>query len=277
MLSIKSCRPERRAPPGARPPGGALERRALDRFRVVGGWFALALLTSIFGAHDIASAAEVGPGAFVDRVAVRFTAPETGGINNPQFIFERELAFEARLEALADAAFRAGAGSPYLDRHVRAALERHMAEVLLCSLEINPTPTPSELSLRAQAARQALAEQVGGQAALTQASQAEGLGEVEVMRVLTRRARASLYLDRMVLSMLTPSDTELRIIHRTTRTPFSLSPYESVAPLLQRWYVAQRLNAAVRAFYEGARSRIKVTLLAHSGDVLPPADSEHAP
>jgi hypothetical protein len=31
--------------------------------------------------------------------------------------------------------------------------------------------------------------------------------------------------------------------------------------MLQRWYVAQRLNAAVRAFYEGARSRLEVTLL----------------
>jgi hypothetical protein len=71
-----------------------------------------------------------------------------------------------------------------------------------------------------------------------------------------------LYLDRMVATMLTPTDTELRIVHRTTRTPFSAQPYEAIAPLLGRWYVAQRLNAAVRAFYEGARSRIKVTLAA---------------
>jgi hypothetical protein len=201
--------------------------------------------------------------AFVDRAAVRFTAPETGGIKSPRFIFERELAFEARLEALSDGAFRSTPEAPYLDRHVRAALERHMAEVLLGSLEINPEPSARDLAARAKAAHLALAQQVGGQSALDHAAAAEDMADFELGQLLTRRARASLYLDRMVLAMLTPSDTELRIVHRTTRTPFSLEPYETVAPLLTRWYVAQRLNAAVRAFYEGARSRIKVTLLAH--------------
>jgi hypothetical protein len=200
----------------------------------------------------------------VDRVAVRFTAPETGGIDRPQFIFERELAFEARLEALADAGFRPSADEPYVDRHVRAALERHMAEVLLSRLEITPEPTPRDLEVRARTARLTLAQQVGGEAELDRASQAEGIAASEVARLCARRARASLYLDRMVASMLTPSDTELRIVHRTTRTPFTGASYETIAPMLQRWYVAQRLNAAVRAFYEGARSRIKFTLLVGS-------------
>ena len=62
----------------------------------------------------------------------------------------------------------------------------------------------------------------------------------------------------MVATMLTPSDTELRIVHRTTRTPFTGADYDAIAPMLQRWYVAQRLNQAVRAFYEGARSRIEI-------------------
>ncbi len=38
----------------------------------------------------------------VDRAVVRFEAPETGGARRPRFVFERELAFEARLEALSD-------------------------------------------------------------------------------------------------------------------------------------------------------------------------------
>jgi hypothetical protein len=197
----------------------------------------------------------------IDRVAVRFTAPETGGSDRPEFIFERELAFEARLEALADAGFRPSAEEPYVERHVRAALERHMAEVLLTRLEITPEPTPRDLEVRSRQARLTLAQQVGGDGELLAASRAEGIAASEVDRLLARRARASLYLDRMVASMLTPSDTELRIVHRTTRTPFSGASYESVAPMLQRWYVAQRLNAAVRAFYEGARSRIKVAVL----------------
>ena len=36
----------------------------------------------------------------VDRAVVRFEAPETGGARHPRFVFERELSFEARLEAL---------------------------------------------------------------------------------------------------------------------------------------------------------------------------------
>jgi hypothetical protein len=218
--------------------------------------FAFALL---LGASPALRAAE--PSVFVDRAAVRFTAPETGGVARPRFIFERELSFEARLEALADTGFRMTAEAPYLDRHVRAALERHMAEVLLGSLEINPEPSASDLDKRVDAARLSLIQQAGGQLALEEARLAEGIGADELGRMLARRARASLYLDRMIATMLTPSDTELRIVHRTTRTPYSSEPYEAVAPVLARWYVAQRLNVAVRAFYEGARSRIKMTVL----------------
>jgi hypothetical protein len=134
-----------------------------------------------------------------------------------------------------------------------------MSETLLESLEITPEPSAGDLQLRMRSARLALVEQVGGEGALAQLLAAEGLDPSELAPLLARRARASLYLDRMVATMLTPSDTELRIIHRTTRTPFSSQAYESVAPLLARWYIAQRLNAAVRAFYEGARSRITVT------------------
>jgi hypothetical protein len=196
----------------------------------------------------------------IDRVVARFTAPETGGVASPRFILERELAFEARLEALADSGFAVTVTKPYLDRHVRAALERHMAETLLESLEITPEPSPVDLHVRMRSARLALVEQVGGEGALSELQRAEGLDPKEIGPLLARRARASLYLDRMVATMLTPSDTELRIVHRTTRTPFSAQPYEAVAPLLARWYVGQRLNAAVRAFYEGARSRIKVAI-----------------
>jgi hypothetical protein len=199
-------------------------------------------------------------GVLLDRVAARFTSPETGGITRPRFIFERELAFEARLEALQDSGFRPTPEAPYLDRHVRAALERHMAEVLLGSLEITPEPTESELEARSATAQISLVQQVGGPAALDASREAERISPGELRDLLARRARASLYLDRMVATMLTPSDTELRIVHRTTRTPFSAQPYEQVAPLLRHWYIAQRLNVAVRAFYEGARSRIRVTL-----------------
>ncbi len=259
----RPCRPE-----SSRRHGFAGQARVAGRACAPGLALTVALLASSPAAAQPTPVAE-GPAPAaaeptpvpIDRVAVRFTAPETGGIARPEFVFERELAFEARLEALADGGFRASAEEPYADRHVRAALERHMAEVLLSRLEITPDPTPREVAARTRAARLTLSQQVGGDVALERASQAEGIAPAELSRLLTRRARASLYLDRMVATMLTPSDTELRIVHRTTRTPFSGAEYEAVAPMLQRWYVAQRLNAAVRAFYEGARSRLQVTEL----------------
>lgn len=267
-------------PPGAEPPRSQARapaapvrsvRHAPGRSGATAGWALGAVCLCAAQMPGSAAAQEpparqgTAPGAVsvtaLDRVAVRFTAPETGGIDQPQFIFERELAFEARLEALTDPDFRSSAEEPYAERHVRGALERHMAEVLLSRLEITPEPSPGDLALRARSARLTLAQQVGGEVMLERASQAEGMAPSELGQLLARRARASLYLDRMVATMLTPSDTELRIVHRTTRTPFSGSSYETVAPLLQRWYVAQRLNAAVRAFYEGARSRLRVTIL----------------
>jgi hypothetical protein len=203
------------------------------------------------------------PGFPVDRVVARFSSPETGGVASPRFIFERELAFEARLEALSDASFRPLPATPYIERHLRGALERHMAEALLSSLQIEPEPGPADLAARVASARRSLAEQVGGVDVLDGVLRAEGLSGEELGALLRRRARASLYLDRMVATMLSPSDAELRVVHRTTRTPYFSQPYEQIEPLLRRWYVTQRLNTAVRAFYEGARSRIRLTLLSH--------------
>jgi hypothetical protein len=72
----------------------------------------------------------------VDRAVVRFTAPELGGARSPRFVLGRQLAFEARLEALSDSE-RAGV---YRERHLSAALERHVAETLLAGLRIDPSP-----------------------------------------------------------------------------------------------------------------------------------------
>jgi hypothetical protein len=207
----------------------------------------------------------------LDRVVARFTAPEIGGVSSPRYVFERELAFEARLEALSDSSHSVTPAEPYLERHAHAALERHMAETLLEGQEITPEPTRAELDGRVRAARLSLEQQVGGARSLELAMSAEGIEAGELYRLLWRRARASLYLDRMVASMLTPGDAELMIVHRTMATPFSGQPYEQVAPQLRRWYTAQRLNTAVRAFYESARSRITLKL------APPTSDADTAP
>lgn len=197
----------------------------------------------------------------LDRVVVRFTAPETGGVLAPRFIFERELAFEARLEALADDAFAPTADIPYLDVHVRAALERHIAETILETLEVTPQPTTADIQRRVNGAQAALAQRVGSLDALEAAARAERLGSSEVFRILQRQARASLYLDRMVAPMLRPSEAELRALHQSGRTPFTRQPFDQIAVPLRRWYVSRRLTAALVDYYEGARSRLRVHLL----------------
>ncbi|WP_437810900.1 hypothetical protein [Sorangium sp. So ce1078] len=194
----------------------------------------------------------------LDRVVVRWHAPETGGVRRPQFIFERELAFEARIEALADPDAEPGL---YRDRHVRAAIDRHVAETLLASLPISPAPTSSEVAQRAEAARFALEQRARGRARLLAAAAAEGVSSDELDALLRRQARASLYLDRMVAPMLEPSDFELKGVLRSGATPFKDQRYEEVAPALKRWYVAQRLAHALDTYYQNARARVSLNIV----------------
>lgn len=201
---------------------------------------------------------------FLDRVVVRFSVPETGGALSPHFLFERELAFEARLEALIDSTFQPSEEVPYRRHHLQAALERHIAETLLASLRIQPAPSREELDGQIRAARVLLTEQVGGAIALQEAARAEGLGNLELRGLLRRKARASLYLDRMVAPMLEPSEAELRRVHRSGKSPFRGQSYRAVAPKLRRWYVARRLGEAALAYYQNARARLTIEYLPRS-------------
>lgn len=200
----------------------------------------------------------------LDRVAVRFSVPETGGTLSPHYLFERELAFEARLEALADETFRPTEEVPYRRHHLQAALERHIAETLLASLNIAPAPSADRVDAQIRAARVLLTEQVGGALALQAAARSEGLGDLEVRGLLRRKAKASLYLHEMVAPMLEPSEAELRRVHRAGKTPFRGQPYRAIAPKLRRWYVAQRLGEAALAYYQNARARLTIEYLPRS-------------
>jgi hypothetical protein len=215
-----------------------------------------AVLLSILLLPALVRAAPV----LVDRAAVRFDAPETGGIATPQFVYERELAFEARLEALGDSD-RAERTRPYLDRHVRAALERHVAEELLSHLAMDPEPSAEEIQRRGSAALGVLEQRVGGHDALAAAAAAEGLDDAEVQALVQREARASLYLDRMVAPMLEPSEAELREVHRSTANPFRGQRFDDVVTPLRSWYVSERLEAALGAFYQNARGRVHLVVL----------------
>jgi hypothetical protein len=191
----------------------------------------------------------------LDRVVVRWHAPETGGAAKPRFIFERELAFEARLESLADPDPEPG---PYHDRHVRAALERHIAETLLASLL--PAPDPIVLERQKLSERAILIQRVRGIAKLNEAANAEGIDPDELSALIERHAKASLYINEVIAPMLEPSELELRELLREGATPFKGQPFEVVKKDLSHWYVGQRLIQAKDAYFQNARSRVVLTV-----------------
>ncbi len=209
----------------------------------------------------LSPAASASAAVPADRAAVRFSAPEIGGPRAPRFITERQLAFEARLVSLAERATRTAGAVAYLERHVRGALERHVAETMLASLPVEPEPKPRELARQAAEARRGLVEQVGGEAPLAEALRAEGLAEQELNSLLRRRARASLYLDRMVAPMLAPTRTELRLVYANEKHPYQGSSFERVESPLRRWVIARRLADAVENYFQGARQRLEITIL----------------
>lgn len=218
----------------------------------------LVWLTGLTAALAFAASARAEP-LVVDRAVVRFYAPETGGVERPRFVYERRLAFEARLQAMADQ--DRSPDAPYRDRHVSAALERHISEVLLSSLRIEPEPPEAVVARQVELARKLLVDRVGGEDALLAAQRAESISNAELSGILRRQARASLYLDRMVAPMLRPSDAELEAIQRSAPVGLQNEPFARVRPLLLRWYVSKRLGAAMSSFYQEARSRVTITLL----------------
>ena len=209
-------------------------------------------------------------GELVDRVVVVFDAPETGGPVAPQVVFERELAFEARLEALATGEPLVEEGGVYAARHVRGALDRHIATELLAHLPVerdqrvtvDPCDAPAEdpsatdLERRMTLARTVVANRVRGMENLYAAAEAESYGDAEVSRLLRREALAARYLDLMVTPMLAPNDAELRDLLRSTPTPYRGQRFEDVRCELRRFVIGQRLGVALAAFLQSSKARI---------------------
>jgi hypothetical protein len=197
----------------------------------------------------------------VDRVAVRFYAPETGGSLRPRFVTERMLAFESRLEAMGEEGF--GLSGGFQERHLRAALDRHIAEELLSSLSIEGGKESLDLPRIADDFRGDLEQRTGGADALRAAAAAEGIDSSEVDAMLRRYARAALYIDRNVAPLLSPTDEELREVYRTSAHPFRSRKYDEAKVDLRRWLLAERLKAAEASFLQTARTRIKVVIVSH--------------
>ena len=195
--------------------------------------------------------------AVVDRVVLRFYAPEIGGTSRPRFITERVAAFEARLEALAEDA----GGVAYEERYVRAAVEHHVAVELLASLEMQGDGEPAGLSSLTESVRTALVQRVGGASALRAAAEAEGIDQAEIDAMLRLEARAAYYVDRQIAPVLHPSDEQLREVFRTSAHPFKGRKYEEARKDLEQWFVAERLRVAEAAFLQSARNRVKIVIV----------------
>ena len=222
------------------------------------GWARLALAAVVLGLAGSPSVASAQPEAatLIDRVIGRWRVVEGGKPGKSRPIFARELAFEARLEAMASGEGPVGA---ITEPQVRAALARHVTESLLAELPLDPAPSPTKVGEQASRARRFLLARVGGEDRLKAAMDAERFSTDELDALLRRTARASLYLDRMVATQVDPTELELRQLHGSGQTPFSKQPFANVAGDLRRWVVAQRLAEALEAFYQRARSRVVIT------------------
>ena len=210
------------------------------------------------GAQSLPPAVPAAPEhATADRVAVRFYAPETGGSSRPRFITERILAFEARLEALAEENALIGS-APYQERHVRTAVERHVAEELLAALMIERGSEPPDLPKLTVQARAAIVDRVGGAQAFGAAMTAESIDESELTVLLRRRMRAAFYVDRAISPLLHPNEEELHELYRTSAHPFRTSKFEDVRAELERWFILDRLRVAESVFLQTARTRVKI-------------------
>lgn len=215
----------------------------------------LACVMAALTLAPVARAEEEAPRkvVLVDRVIAKWRT--TGEGQTAHAIFARELAFEARLEAMA---LDDAPDAPLTDRHLRAALARHVTESLLEGLPLEPVATPADIAERAEKARRALEVRVGGADRLEAARKLERIGPDELDAMMRRTARASLYLDRMIAPLVEPSDLELRELHASGKSPYSDQRFADVVDKLRRWVVAQRVSAALDDFWQRSRSRIVI-------------------
>ncbi|MFP6686015.1 MAG: hypothetical protein VB934_14955 [Polyangiaceae bacterium] len=246
---------------------------------------ALSVFLMTLGAAPITSAVETagdlttaaGGPLPIDRTAVRWHAPATGGVMQPQFVSARMLAFLARLEALIGGAPLAAPA--YDSKHVRLALQRHITEVILANLPVDPEPKPKEIADYAEEARKVIERQIAGKQMtdakrrsegkgtrngrrlVAAAAVAEGIDAEDLDALLLRRARASWYLDKMVAPMLEPSTADLVAVQRSGQTPYTKMSFAKARSQLHDWFLATRLAIALDRYYRNVRSTVRVKLI----------------
>jgi len=199
----------------------------------------------------------------VDRVAVRFYSPETGGAEHPLFVLERRLAFEARLEALSDGR------TSFDDRDVANALDRDIGEQILVGLAqklidespADKRPDPRDIDKAEQDVAAGLVARYGGRAAVDTAAAAEQMDPTEVDAILHRAGLAAWYVDRSITPLLHPDEEQLREVYRTGGHPYRGQPFDSVRQQLEQWYVVERARVAETAYVQSARSHAHIVIV----------------
>jgi len=178
---------------------------------------------------------------------------------------ERLLAFEARLEAMAESP--EGIGDGYDEERVRMALDHHVsAEVaatlaykLILALPPSRRPGQDELAAVRVQLSTALFERLGGEPRVQAAARAEQLDATEVDELMAQRALAAWYIDRAVTPILQTNEEQLREVFRTAAHPYRGRPFEEVRAALERWFIVERVSVAESAFLQGIR--VKIVLL----------------
>ncbi len=188
-----------------------------------------------------------------DSVTVRFFAPDLGGAARPRFVTARQLSFEARLFALEEDP--SGVVQP---RHVRAALDAHVADEMLGALPLESAPDAKAIAQAVETLRGALEQRVGGASAIERAEKLEGITPREVDAMFVRQARAALYIDRALSPILASTEDQLRETYRTTSHPFRSRRFEDARDDLARWITLERFRSAEQAYLQSARARITV-------------------
>ena len=192
----------------------------------------------------------------IDRVAVRFVSPETGGAARPRFLTDRELAFHARLEAILEQSPIEGADYP--EPYVRSAVDRLVARTMLSSLMIQRGSELPDLPRLTMEARAELSVRIGD-AALADAMKRESIDEDEVLAFVRDQVRAAYYVDRAVTPILAVTEDALREAFRSMNHPFRGGKFDDVRVRLKRWLVTERFRAAELEFLQGARARVRIT------------------
>lgn len=196
--------------------------------------------------------------AIVERVAVRFVAPETGGVAHPRFISERELAFATRIEGEIEHVER-GPGGEYPEGLVRAAVERHVARTMLAGLLTQAGEAVAELPERVREARAELEQRLGGPERLATLAAEEGLSDGEIDGYLRHAVEAIHSVDRSVTPLLRPTEAQLRESFRTAIHPFRGARFEDVRARFARWLAHERLRALEIEYFQRARSRVRIS------------------